>query len=387
MDAKTPEMENKVRVLLVDDQSMVARAVEKMLAGEPDIEFSYCQDPIKAIPQALSFQPTVVLQDLVMPEIDGLTLVRFFRKNAKTKDLPLIVLSSKEEPVTKAEAFSVGANDYLVKLPDRIELLARLRYHSRGYTAMLERNRAIEALYEELAEAAKYVERLLPQPVSQGPVTADWRYIPSTSLGGDAFGYHTLPDGKLAVFLLDVSGHGVGAALLSVSVMNVLRSQSLPATDFSDPAQVLAGLNEAFAMEKQNGMFFTIWYGVYDSASRTLSFAGGGHPPALLLSPGAPVQRLFTRNLAIGAMPDIPFRKASVTIPADSTLFIYSDGVYEVTRRDGSVWPLDQFVAFMEERGRDASPNPMDALLAHAKGLSATGALDDDFSIVEMKMQ
>ena len=161
--------------------------------------------------------PTVILQDLVMPEIDGLTLVKFFRANPKTREVPLIVLSTKEEPTIKAQAFAIGANDYLVKLPDKLELIARIRYHSKGTLRSLERNEAYRKLAEsqkqladEVAQAAKYVCSLLPEPIKEGPVRVDWRFVPSTQLGGDSFGYHWLDDEHFAVYLLDVSGHGVG---------------------------------------------------------------------------------------------------------------------------------------------------------------------------------
>ena len=98
---------------------------------------------------------------------------------------------------------------------------------------------------------------ILPEPITEGPIRTDWRFIPSTSLGGDAFGYHMVDENHFAIYLIDVSGHGVGAALLSVSVMNVLRSQSLPNTDFKDPEQVLGALNIAFPGEENNDMFFT----------------------------------------------------------------------------------------------------------------------------------
>ena len=117
----------EIRVLLIDDQAIVGETVRRMLAPETDIVFRFCQDPTQAIPLAAEWSPTVILQDLVMPEVDGLALVRYFRVHPKLKDIPLIVLSSKEEAVTKAEAFALGANDYLVKLPDRIELVARIR--------------------------------------------------------------------------------------------------------------------------------------------------------------------------------------------------------------------------------------------------------------------
>ncbi|MCE2982197.1 MAG: response regulator, partial [Parachlamydia sp.] len=124
-------------VMLIDDQMIIAEAVKRLLHGEPDIEFHYCSDPTKAIEAAGEIKPTVILQDLVMPACDGLLLVKYFRANPLTKEIPIVVLSTKEEPRIKAEAFACGANDYIVKLPDKLELLARIRYHSKAYTLLL----------------------------------------------------------------------------------------------------------------------------------------------------------------------------------------------------------------------------------------------------------
>jgi sigma-B regulation protein RsbU (phosphoserine phosphatase) len=258
-----------VTVLLVDDQVIVGESIRRMLATEEDIAFHFCQDPAKAIAVANEIQPTVILQDLVMPDIDGLQLVKFFRANKATREIPMIVLSSKEDPAIKAKAFALGANDYLVKWPDKLEVVARIRYHSRGYINLLERNEAYHELAEsqrllaeEVAQAARYVQSLLPRKMN-GAIGIDWLFVPSTQLAGDMFGYHWLDDEHLAIFLLDVSGHGVGSALLAVSAANLLSNRSLPDTDFRDPCRVLSRLNDVFQMEKQNEKYFTIWYGVY----------------------------------------------------------------------------------------------------------------------------
>jgi len=378
-----------ITVLLVDDQLMIGEAVRRMLAEEQDIRFHYCRNPTEAVQTAVQVEPTVILQDLVMPDIDGLTLVKYYRANAKTRDIPLIVLSTKEEPRVKADAFALGANDYLVKLPDKIELIARIRYHSRGYINMLQRNEAVRQLEEELAEAAAYVKNLLPPPLADGPIRTDWRFITSTSLGGDSLGYHWLDDDHFALFLLDVCGHGVGAALLSVSVMNVLRSQTLPDTDFRDPAQVLRALNDNFQMEKQNGMYFTIWYGVYRASARRLGYASGGHPPALFISDGggARVTRLEARNMIIGGMPDMPFSSQEFVIDRPGRLYLFSDGVYEVNCPGGGVWTFDAFVEFMAAQPPAEPPPVMDRLLAHARRLNGSDVLPDDFSMVEFHLR
>lgn len=122
---------SKVRVLLVDDQLIIVEALRRMLGEQPDIEFHHITDGAIAVDTALHLQPTVILQDLIMPAIDGFGLIRQYRDCPQLANVPVIVLSSKEDPKLKAFAFEVGANDYLVKLPDRLELLARVRYHSR----------------------------------------------------------------------------------------------------------------------------------------------------------------------------------------------------------------------------------------------------------------
>ena len=378
-------------VLLVDDQPIIGEAVRRMLAGEEGIAFHYCKDAPQALAMAGETGPTVILQDLVMPEIEGLELVKRFRADERFRDVPIIVLSTKEEAAVKAEAFAVGANDYIVKLPDRLELLARVRYHSRGYTALLERNEAFAALQasqqvlaNDLATAAHYVRSLLPPPQRMGGVAADWRFIPSAELGGDAFGYHLLDETHVAVYLLDVCGHGVGAALLSVSALNAIRSEALPQTDFHDPGAVLAALNKAFPMERQNDMFFTIWYGVYDTAGRTLRWAGGGHPPAVLLpaSGGAP-QLLDSEGPLIGAVDDLAFDSRETAIPAGARLLVYSDGAFEIGLPDGSMWPFEAFLRTLAAPP-SAATNTMDALVAHVRRLSGHEEFNDDFSMMEL---
>ncbi|QIZ73631.1 response regulator [Oxynema aestuarii AP17] len=126
-------------VLLVDDRPIVAEAVKRLLKYETDIEFHYCQDGAQVIPLAEKIQPTVILLDLLMPDVDGLVLLRFLRAHESTREVPVVMLSTNDDPQKKAEAFSNGANDYLIKLPDRVELVARIRYHSDAYLNLLKR--------------------------------------------------------------------------------------------------------------------------------------------------------------------------------------------------------------------------------------------------------
>lgn len=387
MTTPTTKPDFRITVLLVDDQAFIAEAVRRMLADQLDIDFHACTDPAQAIPTANRVTPTVILQDLVMPGVDGLTLVRFYRANPTTKDTPLIVLSTKEEATVKAECFAQGANDYLVKLPDKIELIARIRYHSKGYINLLERNQAYaeiarreSQLTRQIGAATKYVRSLLPQPTDK-PAKITWSFVPSTNLGGDTFGYHWLDDDHFAMYLLDVTGHGLDSALYSVTVMNVLRSRSLPNTDFRNPSQVLAAANDVFQMEQYGDKFFSIWYGVYQQSTRTLRWANGGHPDGLLFDPRGNLERLDSTGPVIGMMP-WEFETRSNVIEAGSKLYIYSDGCQEIIRPDGTMWTLDEFIGFM---GQSAPPNEskLDELLNYVRELRGSQSLDDDFSAFE----
>ena len=251
--------------------------------------------------------------------------------------------------------------------------------------ALEERERAFSLLDEELSEAAEYVKNILPHPIQKGEIIIDWKFIPSTSLGGDAFGYYWLDENHFVIYLIDVSGHGVGAALLSVSVINALRSQSLTGTDFKDPAQVLASLNEAFPCEENNYMFFTIWYGVYNKSTRELTYASGGHPPALVIEDtpegDSRILSLKTANAAIGAIPDINYNKDKHLVSENAALYIFSDGVYEVERSDGSMWQLSEFVDFMR-RAKPTDSEQLDNLYNYVQSITIQENFEDDFTML-----
>jgi sigma-B regulation protein RsbU (phosphoserine phosphatase) len=253
--------------------------------------------------------------------------------------------------------------------------------------ALVERNQVLTQLNEEITEAADYVKSLLPNPITEGPVKTEWIFIPSTSLGGDAFGYHWIDEDHFAIYLLDVSGHGVGAALLSVSVINTLRSQSLPNIDFRDCKQVLESLNIKYPSEDNNDMFFTIWYGVYQKSTRELTYASGGHPPALLfgdIKNGlSEAVLLRTPNNVIGGTQEITYEKRKLSIGNNSKLYIFSDGVYEIEKPDGSMWRFKEFIDFMGKVKTD-SQSILDRLHRYVGNLKQSDSFEDDFTILEV---
>jgi two-component system, chemotaxis family, response regulator WspR len=158
--SQRPRGADRTVVLLVDDQPIVAAAIRKLIAGEPNLDLHYCGDPGQAMEQANQLMPTVILQDLVMPVIDGLELLKMFRNNPSTAETPIVVLSANDDARMKSLSFDSGASDYLVKLPEQIELVARIRYHSAACLNQRRRNEVASALFEAQRSLADRVAEL-----------------------------------------------------------------------------------------------------------------------------------------------------------------------------------------------------------------------------------
>lgn len=178
-----------ISVLLIDDQPMIGAAVGRILEGEPGARFHHCLDSARALADAARVQPTVILLDMVMPDVDGLTLLRYLRAAPAARDVPIVMLSSRAEPAVKADAFALGADDYVVKLPDALELIARIRYHSRAYNSARDARDAWEALVEsqrQLEVRNQFIRQTFGRYLSD-EVVADLLETPTgLHLGGEA---------------------------------------------------------------------------------------------------------------------------------------------------------------------------------------------------------
>jgi serine phosphatase RsbU (regulator of sigma subunit) len=254
-----------------------------------------------------------------------------------------------------------------------------LSYHRRSQQELA----GWEALDRELGEASDYVLSVLPPAIIAGPVQAEWFYQPCTRLGGDAFGYQMLDSRCFAAFMLDVAGHGAGAALFSVTVANVLRQRMLPDVDFRNPAAVIRGLNRMFPMEQHNNLFFTMWYGVYDIADRAVSFATAGHHPAYLLAPAAAQSMpLGTRNPSIGISADREVVASRAAVEPGSSLFLFSDGVFEITDHAGREWDIAQILSLLPVMAGPGGPR---RLYDKVRMTARPGPLEDDFSALAIR--
>ncbi|MEH2128061.1 SpoIIE family protein phosphatase [Nostoc sp.] len=391
------------KILVIDDDPTV-RAVLKATLQRQGYETTVASNGEEGIRQAQLLHPALIICDWMMSQVDGLEVCRRIRTDPELATTFFILLTAKGaargEEEDRVKGLDAGADEFISKPIEMNELKARVRAGLRLHQLnqdLQSQKQALETLNQdlqtqkqileaELAEAADYVRSLLPSPLV-GAVTTENLFIPSAQLGGDCFDHYWIDEDHLAIYLLDVSGHGVGSALLSVSVQNVLRSQSLPNTNFCQPSEVLKALNYAFQMSKHGDKYFTIWYGVYHRLKRQLIYANAGHPPALLLSntstKNIEVKQLTSLDLPIGFLPEVQFEDAVLEVEENSTLYIFSDGAYEINQSDDKIWGIDAFIELLTKYSQKHTCN-LNQVLAKILTLNAQDNLDDDLSLVKV---
>lgn len=380
------------RILIVDDVEANRQLLERQLRRQGHTTVS-AGDGAAAL-EALRADPAIdlVLLDMMMPVLDGFGALSAIKDDPALRHLPVIMISALDEAQQVLRCIERGAEDYLPKPYDATLLRARIRAglaRKRLRDLEAEYARTIAAAHArvqaDLGVASRYVRSILPPTGHSRGVTVDWRLIPSDELGGDTFGYHWIDEAHFALYILDVCGHGVGAALLSVSEINVLRQGSLQAVDPRDPGAVLTALNAAFPMERHGEMFSTVWYGVWHPASRTLRYASAGHPASLLISGDAPVLPLGDPGMVLGGMDDTVYRTGERVVPDAARLLLLSDGAFEIIRPDGTLWPEEAFRDAVAALGRPGTPD-LDALVATIREERGPHPLDDDLSLAVFEL-
>lgn len=380
------------RILIVDDNPANCEMLEWRLKHEGH-STATAHDGHKAL-EMLAAEPfDLVLLDILMPGLDGRGVLAKIKADPALRHIPVIMISALDQLQTVVQCIESGAEDYLPKPFDPTLLRARigaslekkaLRDAEQASQATIRRTQ--DRLAQELSEASEYVRSMLPPPWTSGAVLTDWRLVPSTELGGDALGYHWIDEDHCAAYVLDVSGHGVGAALLSATAIKVLLTGALPDVDFRDPGSVLTALNEKFPMEQQNNMFFTLWYGVLDRRWGTLSYASAAHPAAVLVKPGASAAELVgQRGMVLGGMPGTVYQTSKCEMPPGSTLFLVSDGAYEIHQDGKALLDYPKLAEFLFRASREGE-GELDALLEWVSAVHGAGPLDDDLTVLKVSV-
>ncbi|MBD2577320.1 SpoIIE family protein phosphatase [Oscillatoria sp. FACHB-1406] len=376
------------QILVIDDDPAIQVLLKRALAKK-GYEVEIASDGEEGLAKAKAMRPALVICDWVMPRLSGIEVCRAVKATPELSTTIFILLTSMGSVESRVKGLDAGADDFVCKPVEMFELNARVRSGLRQHELSRDLQQQKHRLEAELLEAAEYVRSILPEPLLEPPVRIDVRFVPCSRLGGDSFDYFWLDEEHLAIYLLDVSGHGLRSALPSLSVINLLRSQSLVQVDYRQPSDVLRNLNDAFQMTQRNDKYFTIWYGVYNQKTRQLIYASGGHPPAVLISPaggGLQVELLKTPGFPAGMFPGVEYVEQSCEISPASSLYIFSDGIYEINQTDGEIWGYDNFVDRLKNYQAKLQRN-LDFLIEEVKEVNPRDSFDDDLSIVQIDFE
>lgn len=314
----------------------------------------------------------LVLMDIMMPVINGIEAVRRLKSEARFADIPVIMVTAKTEAQSLADAFAAGAMDYVTKPVDEIELIARVRSALRLKREMdlrkareAELAQTLAQLEEDLEAAGRIQRQLLPaENVDLGKLAIAWRFLPCGAVGGDIFQAFRLGRNHIGFYLIDVSGHGVAAALLAVSAHKLLEDQTPGTSLIVDgngiplpPQEVVSRLNQRFVMDLEEGKYLTMAYGLLElEPELSLQLVQAGHPPLLLARAGKVEAACTNGDLPVGLFPDVEFHSHTLKLLPGDRLFLYSDGLIEARRgeeqygqsrlaesiREGTVMPLEE---------------------------------------------
>ncbi len=372
-----------VQILVIDDDAAIGQLLKRTLTRQ-GYEVTIASDGKEGLIQAQNLRPALVICDWIMPRLNGLEVCRQIKAMPELATTFFILLTSLGSVEDRVKGLDAGADDFLCKPIEMYELQARVRSGLRLHQLSRDLQMQKQLLENELAQAAEYVRSLLPAPMNVSSVTIDAQFIPSRQLGGDVFDYYWLDSENLVIYLLDMAGHGLQAALPSLSVMNLLKSKKLSSINYYQPSAVLKGLNETFQMTDKHDHYFTIWYGVYNRVKRQLIYSSAGHPPAVLFS--AKPTPLKTPGLPVGMFYEAKYVDALCEVEPSSILYIFSDGIYEIIQTDGTVWGLDAFIDLLADCQKSWNFD-LSWILRSVQYFNPQDYFDDDLSLLQIKFK
>lgn len=236
-------------------------------------------------------------------------------------------------------------------------------------------------LESELEQAASYILSLLPQKLDD-KIKTDWIFIPSAHLGGDSFGYEWLDNNHFAFYLIDVSGHGVGASLLTTTILNIIKTKSLSEANFKNPASVLNSLNKAFDSEKHEGKYFSLWYGVINVQKNKLVCSSGFHPPALIKSQET-ISELGTKDMMLGMFKDYEYGNLTYNLKNGDRIYLFSDGCFELETTKGQSLDFYEFTKIISQQSGTGT-NSLNKIYHSLTSLHGSKSFNDDYSMIEI---
>jgi len=394
-----------MRILIAEDERITRMTLARQLQAWRH-EVTAAEDGQQACELFRAGEFDIVITDWEMPRLSGVDFVKCVRQESRGAYVYVIMLTSRSDKADVVSGIEAGADDYVSKPFHRDELRVRLLAGERIVSlerALRSRNaelqRANEHIRSGLEAAARVQQSMLPRNDVVTPhVRTAWKYVPTDELAGDAIGLFLIDERYLVAYVLDVSGHGVPAALLSVSAMHSLepvpaetsiirnmaqapRGGDLGTVQF--PARVAAELNRRFRAGENDGRYLTMVLCVLDTITGTLRIASAGHPPCVLLRGGDAVEIPDVGGYPIAMLDDVDYEDAVVQLDPGDRLFLFSDGVLEqfdgaATQQFGRKRLLDS----LKSRGRTPADRVVSEVIDDVAAWAGSRAFEDDVSLV-----
>jgi len=357
----------------------------------------------------------VILLDVMMPGLDGFEVLKILREHHAATDLPVIMATAKDDSEDVIHALGLGANDYVTKPLDFPVVVARIQTQISLKRAveqvrqlerrLADRNVDLEEanarMSRDLRAAARIQEALLPRSSPDVPrLGFAWAFRPCDELAGDGLSAIKLDDHRVALYVLDVSGHGVASSLMSVSVGRLLT----PPSDASSilirggegpdrfeplaPAEVAAKLNRMFPFEVSTEQYFTFVYGVLDSSTGDFRYTLAGHPGPILLSGDGKAKILPGRGYPIGlADGPKPYNEWGLRLNPGDRLYLYSDGIPEAISPDGVAFGNERMLEKIEAGRLEPLCGVVNDLVAEIEAWSGATLVRDDLSVLAVEIR
>jgi sigma-B regulation protein RsbU (phosphoserine phosphatase) len=371
------------RVLLVDDAKPNLDILVEGLKSEHKLSLALNGE--MALQIASRTPPDLVLLDIVMPGLDGYEVCRRLRQNPETAEVPIMFLSSLDEVQNKTRGFELGANDYLTKPFDMLEVKARVRslLKAKAYNDAIK-----EHIASELRVAREIQMGMLPNDftaleqaygVSFGAVLE-----PAREVGGDLYGVCAASPERLILFLGDVSGKGLPASMFMVRAVSLAR---LLSREVGEPEQILARLNDELAAENPSGMFVTFICALFEPRSGRLILANAGHCRPVLVPAGqAPCWAVKKLGTALGFVPGLEFERTELMLAEGDRLIFYTDGVTEAFNPKEECYGSERLLADVGSLCNESASAITTGLMQKVRTFADTAPQSDDIAILTLKV-
>jgi len=391
------------KILIADDEIVNRKLLANILKKE-NCELIEAGDGDEAIELALQELPGLILLDIMMPGKDGYEVCHELKRDSRSADIPIIFFSARGETEDKIKGLELGGVDYVTKPFDKREVLARVKVQLkiRNLTKALKREnndliRKQKRIDENLKAGAEIQRSLMAiNPPEAKTIEVVWRFMPCQRIGGDIFNILRLDDDHWAIYMLDVSGHGITSSMVAVSVSQMLQPRvgfllkknigKAPYYEIVPPVEVLNEMDREYPIERFD-KFFTISYCILNVKDGTLSYSNAGHPPPVLLRKDGSLELLNEGGTIIGMGGLLPFEEGRRKLCSGDKLFLYTDGIAEYQNEEGLFYDEDRFFAELKRLKERLLSNIIDGVIESMMSFGNNTEPQDDISLLAVEFR